>query len=132
VLDAKGKPFLKGTDFMRPERLAGELWHPGNPSYLSPEQVAGKHKLIGAASDIFSLGLVFYEMLTGCRPYRSEGGLEVCEEIVHGSLVPPSRVKEGISSELDKICLIALAKSPAARYRRMNDFANAIRQAVSC
>ncbi len=132
VLDAESKPWLRGTDFMRLEKLAGAFWIPGNPSYMSPEQVVCERKLISAASDVFSLGLVFYEMLTGRRPYRFQGGPELCEEIVHGSLVPPSRLKEGISSELDRICVIVLAKSPAARYRRMNDFADAIRQAVSC
>jgi serine/threonine protein kinase len=132
VLDSENKPWLLGTDFMRVEWLGGDFWIAGNPSYMSPEQVAGERTHIGAASDIFSLGLVFYEMLTGRLPYRSQGGLQLCEEIVHGSIVPPSRVKDGLSAEFDKICVTALAKSPGARYQRMKDFADAIRTAGSC
>lgn len=129
VVDSGNEPWLLGDDFMRVEKLAGDLWIRGNPSYLSPEQVAGEADLIGPSSDIFSLGLVFYEMLTGRRPYRAEGGVELCEEMLHGGIEPPSRARSGIPSEFDTICGIALAKSPGARYQNMADFADALRKA---
>lgn len=128
LVDAENTPFLMREDFIRVERLAGD--HPvyGHPAYCSPEQVAGEAALIGSASDIFSFGVVLYEMLTGRRPYRSDG-LQVCEEILHAPIEPPSRVKKGIPSKFDKICATSMAKSPAARYQRMADFANALRVA---
>jgi len=88
----------------------------GTPAYMSPEQAMGKHDKIGPATDIFSLGVIFYELLTGSRPFQAKGVLETLNALMHEDPVPPSRVKNDIPPALDRICLTCLNKDPAKRY----------------
>jgi serine/threonine-protein kinase len=123
LVDSAQKPWLFADDFLRVERLAGDRWIPGNPYYLSPEQVAGKQALVGPLSDIYSLGVVFYQLLTGQGPYRSEGGVRLCEEILNPSNAPPSEVDDGVPRGFDHICARAMARSTRERYQTMNELA---------
>ena len=91
--------------------------------YMSPEQVAGEEDAIGKRSDIFSLGVILYEMLTGRRPYSAGGGVKLCEEILSPKIAPPSQMNNQVSPEFDRICAWAMARQPEDRYRRMGDFA---------
>lgn len=122
-----GNPCLTATDFIRFEKIAPEDWIYGNPGYLSPEQVAGEKTINGAASDIFSLGLILFFLLTGRRPYIAQGGPELCAEIIDQRIAAPSHFNKEISREFDDICLKAMAKRPEDRYRSMTDFAAALR-----
>ena len=127
LVDSEDRPWLFADDFMRVERLAGDRWVSGNPYYSSPEQVAGEEALVGPTSDVFSLGVVLYRILTGRGPYRSEGGLRLCEEILNPRIEPPSEVDARIPPDFDRICARAMAQSPKDRYPSMRELADDLR-----
>jgi dienelactone hydrolase/predicted Ser/Thr protein kinase len=86
----------------------------GTVAYMSPEQAEGRR--VDARSDIFSLGVVLYEMLCGCRPFRGETALAVLASTLRGAPERPSLMRKGIPHELERIVLRCLEKQPEARY----------------
>jgi serine/threonine protein kinase len=96
----------------------------GTPPYQSPEQVLGKADWIDARSDIWAVGVVLYEMLTGQRPFK---GKELRNQIVHKAPKSPSQLRDGIPEELEQICLKCLSKDPKDRYQTANGLARALR-----
>lgn len=86
----------------------------GTPYYMSPEQIEGR-KLDGR-SDLFSVGVILYEMLTGCHPFSGETIPSVVYKIVHQQPKPPSTIREDLPKPLDEIVSRALAKDPDQRY----------------
>ncbi len=86
----------------------------GTPSYMAPEQAKGSR--VGATADVFSLGVVLYEMLTGERPFAGATLVDVLVAIARDSPAPPSKRSPGVSKELDRIVLRCLAKDPDARF----------------
>jgi Leucine-rich repeat (LRR) protein/predicted Ser/Thr protein kinase len=94
----------------------------GTPAYMSPEQVDGQVDQMGPRSDIYSLGIIFYELLTGRLPY--EGSVaSVLAQIVKAQPIPPTQLQDGLTPELQTICLRMMAASPDDRYASMADVA---------
>ncbi|HYE07033.1 MAG TPA: protein kinase [Planctomycetota bacterium] len=88
----------------------------GTPAYMPPEQADGRHDAIGPRSDVYSLGAILYEMLTGRPPFAGETPIQVMRAVVEVDPVPPSRLAAGVPRDLETICLTCLEKSPARRY----------------
>jgi serine/threonine protein kinase len=97
----------------------------GTPAYMAPEQAKGKFEEMGPSCDIYSLGVILYELLTRRLPFYGEP-LELLAKVLTDEPEPPSRRCPAIDAALDAICLKALAKKPADRYATMTDFAAAL------
>jgi serine/threonine-protein kinase len=96
----------------------------GTPAYLSPEQIQGQQQ--DARSDLFSLGIVLYEMITGVRPFGGNSLGEVCAQILTDDPVPPSQRNPELPTAFDRIIARCLAKNPDHRYKTGNDLARAL------
>ena len=97
----------------------------GTPAYMAPEQLLGKPDEVGPACDIYALGVILYELLTGRLPFVGSPAV-VMAQILTQPPLPPSAHTPGLHPALDAICLKAMAKEPAARYRSMIDLASAL------
>src|SRR5207302_3988286 len=87
-----------------------------SPSYKHKEQTAGKTREIGPAGDVYALGAIVYEMLTGRPPFRAETTLETLRQVLSEEPVPPSRLQPHLPRDLVTICLKCLQKEPRKRY----------------
>jgi hypothetical protein len=88
----------------------------GSPSYMAPEQSLGKKGTVGPLADIYALGAILYEMLTGRPPFLAASTLETLEQLRTTEPVPPRRLQPGLPRDIETICLKCLSKNPAHRY----------------
>jgi tRNA A-37 threonylcarbamoyl transferase component Bud32 len=100
----------------------------GTPAYMSPEQ--GKGEEMDGRSDIYSLGIVLYEMLTGRTPFAGDTPLGILHQQVFGTPPAPRELNPAIPRRLEKVILKALVKDPAGRFRTAREMAHALEQAV--
>jgi serine/threonine-protein kinase len=118
------EPRLKVTDFGIARLGASQMTEAGSimgtAQYLSPEQARGAP--VTAASDLYSAGVVLYEMLTGKVPFTGDSAVEIAMKHVNDLPAPPSSLRPEIPPELDQIVLRALAKDPADRYQTAEEF----------
>ena len=102
----------------------------GTPAYLSPEQIEGKKQ--DGRSDLFSLGVVLYEMITGIRPFDGNSLGDVCAQILTSNPIPPSKLNPAVPAAIDRIVARCLAKNPEERYQSGNDLARALYLVARC
>ncbi len=128
LLDSQDRPVvadfglaLREEDFGKEGRLAG------TPAYMSPEQARGEGHLVDGRSDLFSLGAVFYELLTRRRPFRGDSHTEVMNQVATVEPRPPRQIDDTIPRELERICQKSLAKRASERYSTARDLAEDLR-----
>jgi serine/threonine-protein kinase len=120
LLDAQGKPYV--TDFGLARRMGEDSGLTqsgavvGTPSYMAPEQAGGYGGPLGPAADVYSLGAVLYELLTGRPPFRAGTVMETLVLVLERDPTPPGQVRPGVPAELEAICLKCLEKNPQDRY----------------
>jgi formylglycine-generating enzyme required for sulfatase activity len=131
LLDSAGTPYL--ADFglaVRPagsDRAATPPQIVGTPAYMSPEQARGESPHVDGRTDIYSLGVVLYELLTGAQPFQ--GDLKTLRRKVLSEEPPtPRSLAPGVPRDLEAICLKAMAKDSARRYQRAAHLAEDLRQ----
>jgi len=92
-------------------------WIVGTPAYMAPEQAAGNSRLIGPPVDIWALGAILYECLTGRPPFQGATALETLDQVREHDPVPPRRLAPNVPRDLETVCLKCLHKDPRRRYR---------------
>ena len=94
----------------------------GTPAYMSPEQAGGIGNLVDQRSDIFSLGVVFYELLCGERPFQGANIAEIIDSVIKADFILPSKINPNIPLAIEQICCKALCKNKDNRYASANEF----------
>ncbi len=132
LLDERGEP--KITDFglakqvgeSKGQTVTGEII--GTPSYMAPEQAEGRSRAVGPATDVYALGAILYELLTGQPPFQSATALETLSQVISQPPVSLRRLRKNVPYDLETICLKCLYKEPGRRYASAADMADDLRR----
>jgi serine/threonine protein kinase/WD40 repeat protein len=127
----------KITDFGLAKRLGQEIGNTrsgavmGTPSYMAPEQAEGRSRHVGPAADVYALGAILYEVLTGRPPFQGATMMEVLDQVRNQEPVSPSKIVPNMPRDVVTICLRALAKEPHNRYVSAEALADDLRHFLS-
>jgi tetratricopeptide (TPR) repeat protein len=125
---------LKITDFGLAKQLDAPAQHTqsgaivGTPSYMAPEQARGDHEVVGPQADVYALGAILYELLTGRPPFKAATSLDTVLQVLHDEPVPVRRLQPKVPRDLETICLKCLEKEPRRRYASAAELAEDLRR----
>ena len=131
LMDDQGEPYV--VDFGLARRISGDSTVTvdgeivGTPAYMSPEQASGRSGAVDARTDVYSLGMVLYRLLTGTLPFQGEV-FAILNQVLHVEPKPPSKLNAEVPRDLETICLKAIAKEPSRRYASAAEFASDLRR----
>src|SRR5262249_15398485 len=123
----------KVTDFGLAKRVEGASFTQagvilGTPSYMAPEQARGRAAEVGPHADVWALGAILYECLTGRPPFQGPTPTDTMLQVIHKEPVPPRRLQPGVPRDLETICLKCLEKQPSQRYASAEALADDLRR----
>jgi serine/threonine protein kinase len=134
LLDNENHPHL--MDFGLAKRDAGEVTMTldgqvlGTPAYMSPEQAGGEGHSVDGRSDVYSLGVILYQLLTGALPFKGNTRA-LLHQVQHDDPPPPRRLVKGVAADLETICLKAMARERLQRYASAQELADDLRRYLS-
>jgi serine/threonine protein kinase len=132
LIDQQDEPHI--TDFGLAKRMSADRGQTrtgsvlGTPGYMAPEQAGGRIKELGPATDVYGLGAILYECLTGRPPFHAESPMDTMMQVLERDPAPPSLLNPNIDHDLETICLKCLQKDPADRYSSAAALADDLRR----